>query len=385
MLLVSVNLLERDMDKMIFVYIFAFLVLMVILISLQNPKQTRNFGHKLFKSVVFLTMLMILFDIGHEYINGVSGNFARLVLIILSFFIYALPSFIALIWFYYVHLIVYYRKPRKGIGSLLLQVPMIVNVFISLASVFWPLYFSVDNNNVYSRSNIYFLSIVLQYSYLIAAILMVVLNKRKIQHDKFYPLAFFAILPMIGGLIQAFNYGLLLIWPLIAFSIYIAFVFIQSRVISTDYLTGLMNKGAFENYIENLKTTNNKNQRLAAVVMDLDGLKTINDKFGHHIGDEALQSFAHMITLSFNKKDYIARFGGDEFVLVTYVNSLAEIERSNQVLIENIKSLNEEEILPVELKFSLGYDIYDERIDSTVKQFLERIDQLMYQNKEIKR
>ncbi len=373
------------MDKMIFVYIFAFLVLMVILISLQNPKQTRNFGHKLFKSVVFLTMLMILIDVGHEYINGVSGNFARLVLIILSFFIYALPSFIALIWFYYVHLIVYYRKPRKGIGALLLQVPMIVNVFISLASVFWPLYFSVDNNNVYSRSNIYFLSIVLQYSYLIAAIFMVVLNKRKIQHDKFYPLAFFAILPMIGGLIQAFNYGLLLIWPLIAFSIYIAFVFIQSRVISTDYLTGLMNKGAFENYIENLKTTNNKNQKLAAVVMDLDGLKSINDKFGHHIGDEALQSFAHMITLSFNKKDYIARFGGDEFVLVTYVNSLAEIERSNQVLFENIKSLNEEEILPVELKFSLGYDIYDERIDSTVKQFLERIDQLMYQNKEIKR
>ncbi len=372
------------MEKMVFVYTFAFLVLLVILISLQNPKQTRNFGHKLFKSVVFFTMLMILIDIGHEYINGVSGSFARLALYLLSFFIYALPSFIALIWFYYVHQLVYYRKPRKGIGSLLLLIPMVLNIIISFASVFWPLYFDINNNNVYSRGNIYFLSIVMQYSYLIAAIFMVALNRKKLIDDKFYPLAFFAILPMIGGLIQAFNYGLLLIWPFLSFSIYIAFVFIQSRVISTDYLTGLMNKGAFENYIENLKLTNKKNQKLAAVVMDLDGLKSINDNFGHHIGDEALQSFAKTITQSFNKKDYVARFGGDEFVLVTYVNSLQELEKSNQLLTKNIKSLNEEAGLPVKLNYSLGYDLYDEKIDSTVKQFLERIDQLMYQNKEIK-
>jgi diguanylate cyclase (GGDEF)-like protein len=372
------------MEKMVFVYTFAFLVLLVILISLQNPKQTRNFGHKLFKSVVFFTMLMILIDIGHEYINGVSGSFARLILYLLSFFTYALPSFISLIWFYYVHQLVYYRKPRKGIGSLFLLIPMIVNILIALASVFWPLYFDIDINNIYSRGNIYFLSIIMQYSYLIVAIFMVALNRKKLQDDKFYPLAFFAILPMIGGLIQAFNYGLLLIWPFIAFSIYISFVFIQSRVISTDYLTGLMNKGAFENYIENLKTTNNKNQRLAAVVMDLDGLKSINDNFGHHTGDEVLQSFAKVITQSFNKKDYIARFGGDEFVLITYVHTLEELERNNQLLSNNIKALNEEVVLPVKLNYSLGYDMYNPKKDSTVKQFLERIDQLMYQNKEIK-
>lgn len=371
------------MEKMLYLYIFAFLVLSVILLGLQNPKQTRNFGHALFKNVVCLTMLMIIVDMTHEYLNGVSGTLSRIAILFLSIIIYALPAIISLIWFYYVHELVYYRKPKKGIGLALLYLPIIVNTLVTFASAIWPLYFEINSDNIYSRGNIYFLSLILQYFHLLLAIFMVLLNRKKLQDSKFYPLAFFAIPPMVGGLIQAFNYGLLLIWPAIALSVHITYIFIQSQAISTDYLTGLMNKGAFENYIENIKYINNKNENLAAVVMDLDGLKNINDNYGHHIGDEVLQRFAQLITDSFHKKDYLARVGGDEFLALTYVSSLDDLRKKIENLKTSINTFNADKTLPIEINFSFGYDLFNQEKDQTIKQFLERVDSLMYKNKAV--
>ena len=94
-----------------------------------------------------------------------------------------------------------------------------------------------------------------------------------------------------------------------------------------DQLTGLANRWSFERWaIEKLNTVNTNNSVTALVFLDIDNFKTINDSFGHDVGDSVLQHFAQRLKnnvrtkdRSTHKHDYsIARFAGDEFVLMLY-------------------------------------------------------------------
>lgn len=79
-----------------------------------------------------------------------------------------------------------------------------------------------------------------------------------------------------------------------------------------DPLTGLPNRRTFHTLGTALLTTVAAGQRLAAVVLDLDDFKMINDRFGHAAGDEVLITVAHRLT-GYADGDLVARLGGDEF------------------------------------------------------------------------
>jgi len=372
------------MEKMLYLYIFAFFILLTIYLSLKRFKQNTKTANKLFKLIVFLTMVMLIIDMGHEYFNQMPGIFNGIMLRLLTILVYGLPSFIAVIWFHYSHLLLYRRLPKRNAFFYILLVPILVNTIITLASLIWPLYYSIGADNIYTRGNIYLLSIILQYFYLVVPIVMVIVKRKKITDNQFFPLAFFAILPMVGGLIQAYYYGILLIWPMLSFSIFIVYIFIQSRLIATDFLTGLRNKGAFENYIEGISPINKFNQSLAALVIDLDGLKFINDTYGHLIGDQILSAFSQAMTFSFGRKDYVARIGGDEFIVLKYVNNKKEIDDCIKDLIDNLNRINNAEVFPAAISFSYGHQVYKEETHKSIKGFMEVIDQMMYDQKAIK-
>jgi diguanylate cyclase (GGDEF)-like protein len=84
-----------------------------------------------------------------------------------------------------------------------------------------------------------------------------------------------------------------------------------------DALTGLPNRVAFQEGLNRALARATRNQRkLAVLVFDLDGFKAINDKFGHHAGDEMLKTIARRLKKSLRASDFIARIGGDEFILL---------------------------------------------------------------------
>lgn len=86
----------------------------------------------------------------------------------------------------------------------------------------------------------------------------------------------------------------------------------------TDSLTGLLNRAAFD-FDCNLRRNETKTgqiQALTITYIDLDGLKKINDRFGHHHGDQLLITFAQNLKNHFRNHDQIYRLGGDEFILV---------------------------------------------------------------------
>jgi diguanylate cyclase (GGDEF)-like protein/putative nucleotidyltransferase with HDIG domain len=86
---------------------------------------------------------------------------------------------------------------------------------------------------------------------------------------------------------------------------------------TTDYLTGLPNaRSLFLHLDSELARARRANTPLAVIVCDLDGFKQINDRFGHIEGNHVLRAFAAKLKADYREYDYVARMGGDEFVLV---------------------------------------------------------------------
>lgn len=102
------------------------------------------------------------------------------------------------------------------------------------------------------------------------------------------------------------------------------------RLASTDMMTGLLNRRGFFEVIDVVK---DRDSSLA--VLDIDGLKDINDAHGHPAGDAYIVAVASRLQGQFRGKDLVARWGGDEFV-IEIVAPLAEAQQSLQRAIESI-------------------------------------------------
>lgn len=90
-----------------------------------------------------------------------------------------------------------------------------------------------------------------------------------------------------------------------------------TRLASTDFLTGLRARGYFERALEQeVHRALRKSSSCGLMLVDLDDFKLINDRYGHHAGDEVLRQFARILPLGMREVDTVARFGGDEFAIV---------------------------------------------------------------------
>jgi diguanylate cyclase (GGDEF)-like protein len=91
----------------------------------------------------------------------------------------------------------------------------------------------------------------------------------------------------------------------------------------TDHLTGLPNRREGEERLANdIARTRRGGGRLTVAVVDLDGFKTINDTHGHHAGDRCIRHVADVIGRSVREGDWLSRWGGDEFVLALWDDSV---------------------------------------------------------------
>ncbi len=91
----------------------------------------------------------------------------------------------------------------------------------------------------------------------------------------------------------------------------------QLRALSeTDALTGVFNRRALEKAVRSLLTGEDQCQSLGVMIVDIDHFKSINDRYGHAMGDIALQKTAALLRGALRKNDILARYGGEEFVVV---------------------------------------------------------------------
>lgn len=88
----------------------------------------------------------------------------------------------------------------------------------------------------------------------------------------------------------------------------------ESIMKNGDLLTHFPDRAMFKEYYENLKLFIDDNFKIYIILLDIDNFKSLNDIYGHIIGDKIISETASKITSIISKKDYVCRYGGDEFI-----------------------------------------------------------------------
>jgi two-component system, cell cycle response regulator len=143
-----------------------------------------------------------------------------------------------------------------------------------------------------------------------------------------------------------------------------------------DDLTGLYNRRGFLSVgVSHLQLAQRGGRRFVLLYADLDGLKGINDTFGHRQGDEALIKAAEILRDTFRHSDVVARIGGDEFVILAAEAANDTDQQLLQRLQRHLDEFNAESPLEYELSMSVGVAGYESNSPLTLGDMLGQADE----------
>jgi diguanylate cyclase (GGDEF)-like protein/putative nucleotidyltransferase with HDIG domain len=155
--------------------------------------------------------------------------------------------------------------------------------------------------------------------------------------------------------------------------------------ITTDYLTNLPNaRSLFLSLDNEVMRAQRVRASLAVIVCDLDGFKNVNDRFGHLNGNKMLRNIATGLREACAPSDYLARMGGDEFVVLILGGDVDELERRIEAMRVVVRRCADSAPEPIMLGMSVGVAMYPE--DGTdAEALLAEADRRMYKNKRLRK
>lgn len=149
-----------------------------------------------------------------------------------------------------------------------------------------------------------------------------------------------------------------------------------------DELTGLLNRRGFMHSVEQQMGLARRTGRSAVLLyLDIDGLKVINDTFGHEAGDQVLEDVAGLLRTCMRSTDIIGRNGGDEFVAWAVETDGDRGDLIKNRLLQIVKDFNLQGIRPYSLSMSIGSKFFDPRSETTLQELLRYADREMYRRK----
>lgn len=158
------------------------------------------------------------------------------------------------------------------------------------------------------------------------------------------------------------------------------------RIAHTDELTGLMNRrGLYDFCQKSLELAASMQQKGLVIYGDLDGLKSINDNFGHEAGDKAIIAIATILKTSFRSTDFVARVGGDEFVIVSTGLSKEMFDGIKQKIEERCIEWTTRTNSLFLLSISLGYVEFPFENNYDLTMLLSQADTKLYEVKKAKK
>ena len=351
-----------------FAYIFGDVICLIMLMFISNASRRHTkilIAERYFLEMSLATEILLISDIIWPLVNGVTLPGFRLLNIIINLVYMVLTGFIGFLWIVYVDF-----KVRRRLDSshnkrvIMFSIPMLVLLVLTLTSPKTHILFYIDENNCYRRGKLMWIRICVMILYVLwAAVLTLVGIKRQKTKQKKYEmraLLQFTFFPLIGIFMQQFYLNLPFTAVGISLSVLLVFINVQNKQISIDTLTGINNRRQLALYIDSELSASSKKGELYYLIMDVDKFKSINDTYGHLEGDNALIKIASLLnSLCEKQNDFVARYGGDEFVIVCRRRNEFEVEALKNEILNAVFQMNSEGELPYMLSLSIGSAKFD--------------------------
>ena len=253
----------------------------------------------------------------------------------------------------------------------------LISIVLLVINIFYPLVFSVSDGR-YQRGFAYIIFLIFAAFYILDSLYLYVKCVKKNGSLKLFPVHIFLIPVILGVVIQAFFVEIAITWTSIAISVAGIMTALKNEIIFTDCLTGLYNRV----YLEFLhkRACNKKDCWVSGIMIDLNGFKQINDNYGHAEGDLALCIVADLLRKSFSEYGVVTRYAGDEFVIMLNTTDDQLIQKIIKSAKKNFVTENEKNDKPYQLSAFMGYAITN-LSNETIDDFMNRIDEQMYQDK----
>lgn len=358
------------------------ILLYVGISSLRSSNRDTEAG-KSFTALVFLTLFALIAE-GVSYIDC-EGDFGLLVLSDISnFFSYGISGFLLFLWSYYFcySLIVDSRyKNNCRFFLIAMLVFSCADVIISFISMFIPIYFGYTSEYVYYRADFFWAHAVLLALVALLGIAMTIVNKKGIDKKAYRQMLLFLLLPYFSIVAQAVFYGIPFGLTLGSIIFMQFFISSQARSMNIDYLTGAYNRRKLDYML--LKKINSNKESFSAILIDLDHFKIINDCYGHVEGDDALIETVDIIKKCLVRcNGSIARYGGDEFCVVTDLHEQKELDGLCEDIVKAFEEFNSRKKKPYKLSITLGGLIFNPNCALSLNEFYAMIDEKMYNGKD---
>ena len=259
-------------------------------------------------------------------------------------------------------------------------------VIALLANLFNHSLFYIDESGVYHRGPFFILTYILSYSYVLIAFIRVMINLKRdteaTNKDLLIRLAFFPLFPGISGVLQFIFPRLPIACATISLTTLFLYLTWVDQLISLDPLTGLNNRKQLTHTFNNLSKSHEDQDKIRLYLIDVNHFKQINDTYGHLQGDNALKIIAEALKTACkgaNRGTVIARYGGDEFVILVSENNNDETIDLKERIKEKLKELSEKKSVPFELTVSVGSACSDN--GDSLKDLILKADKAMYMEK----
>lgn len=359
-------------------FVYSFILLISIYLS-SGQVRYKLMSDRIFRSLIRITLLLLMIDMIARF-EGLDYWFYPVFSRVGNFITYGMSHFIPSLWFLYIHNRIYSDTERTRNLYKYFLVINSVNWVLLIVTQFTGWYYYIDSANIYFRGPLFLWTQVVNGLILLSSLILLVYKHKRIEKNTMFAYILFSLIPAIGLVIQIVLPGIAYIPNSVAAALIILYLFVQNNKVRYDHLTGIFNRRHMDYYLDEKLIRAKQGKPFTAILFDLDDFKDINDTLGHSVGDIAIKKTAKILASASSKNEFLARYGGDEFLIITSKYEKQDIDEIVQRVYDGIDQFNKIND-KFKLSISHGHYVYQTNLDLTRDQFIDVVDRNMYDNK----
>jgi diguanylate cyclase (GGDEF)-like protein len=359
-------------------FVYSFILLISIYLS-SGQVRYKLMSDRIFRSLIRVTLFLLMIDMIARF-EGLDYWFYPVFSRVGNFISYGISHFISSLWFLYIHNRIYTDTERtKNLYKYFFLINL-VNWILLIITQFTGWYYYLDSSNIYHRGPLFFWTQLVNAVILLSSLVLLVLKRKRIEQNTMFAYILFSLIPAIGLTLQIILPGIAYIPNSVAAALIILYLFVQNNKVRYDHLTGIFNRRHMDYYLEDKLISAKRGKPFSAILFDLDDFKDINDTLGHSVGDIAIKKTAKILASASSKHEFLARYGGDEFLIITSKyekQDIDEIVKRVYDAIDQFNKINDK----FKLSISHGHYVYHKDLNLSRDQFIDVVDRNMYDNK----